>query len=284
VYGFTSILLNVVRELKPSHLIVSFDVGKTWRHEAFEAYKAHREKMPDELREQEEKVFEVVRALNMPIKVKEGFEADDVLGTLAQKASELRTNGEFAQVESIIVTGDMDILQLVHDESVDRSGIKVYKPGGGRFDSIMFDEAGVKGKYQLTPAQIIEYKALAGDSSDNIPGIKGIGKKTATKLLHEMDTVEGIYEEIDSGILHHRDILKGALLQKLMDGRESAFESKKLVTIVTDVPLEFNLDEALIKEYDKEEVIRLFEEYEFRSLIGKLPQDEFEEAVQEALF
>lgn len=306
VYGFTSILLNVIRELKPTHIAVSFDVGKTWRHEAFKEYKAHREKMPDELRMQEERVFQVVSALNIPIKVKEGFEADDVIGTLARKVSELgrdpstakrhtdalsaqddsvdlaslSTESSKQKVETIIVTGDMDILQLVCDEGEECGAIRVHKPGGGRSESLMFDEAGVMQKYGLTPRQIIDFKSLAGDSSDNIPGVKGIGPKTATQLLQAFDSVERVYEHLNSG----HPVLKPAVLKKLLEGRESAMESKKLVTIITDVPLSFELSDALVKTYDKDRVISLFEELEFRSLIGKLPQDEFEEAVQEALF
>lgn len=278
VYGFTSILLNVIRELNPSHMVVSFDVGRTWRHEEFEEYKAHREKMPDELREQEDMVYQVVTALNIPIRVKEGFEADDVIGTLATRTS---FND---RVGSVIVTGDMDMLQLVQDETDEKASVRVYKPGGGRSSTVWFDEDEVNEKYGLTPLQIIELKALAGDSSDNIPGVRGIGQKTATKLLQPMGSVEGVYEEIDGGIKHHSDILKGAVLKRLIEGREAAYESKKLVTIVTDVPLDFELEEAVVKEYDKEKVVELFNELEFQSLVGKLPEDEFEESVQEALF
>jgi DNA polymerase-1 len=273
-------------------------VGKTWRHEAYKEYKAHREKMPDELRMQEERVFQVVAALNIPIKVKEGFEADDVIGTLAKRVSQFRASNQgTVKVETVIVTGDMDTLQLVCDDSDDHGAVKVYKPGGGRSETIVFDEAGVMKKYGLTPRQIIDFKALAGDSSDNIPGVRGIGPKTATQLLQAFESVEGVYEQLSSTFkiqdpnsmeslakTEFTQVLKPAVVQKLITGKESAFESKKLVTITTDVPLSFELSDALVKTYDKDRVISLFEELEFRSLIGKLPQDEFEEAVQEALF
>lgn len=279
VYGFTSILLNTIQTLNPSHLLVSFDVGKTWRHEEYPLYKAHREKMPDELREQEGRIYEVLEALNVPIYTLEGYEADDVLGTLAWQISERE-----ADMETLIVTHDMDALQLVRDASDMAGSVGVYAPSRGTRPSVWYTETEVLDAYGLTPRQIIDLKGLAGDSSDNIPGVKGIGAKTATKLLKLMPSVEEIYEEIDAGIPNHGAVLRGAVLKRLVNDREEAFESKHLVTISTDVPVSVDLTVSQLQHYDKERTLAVFEELSFTSLVSKLPQDDFETDVQEALF
>ncbi|OGV95698.1 hypothetical protein A2W24_05510 [Microgenomates group bacterium RBG_16_45_19] len=277
VYGFTRILLTVLEELEPTHLAVSFDVGRTFRHEVFPAYKAHREKMPEELKAQEPLTFGLVETLNVPVFTKATYEADDVIGTLARQAAAV-------EMEAIIVTGDKDTLQLVDDGSVDSAGslqagsgpVRVYLPARVNRPAVIYDEAEVKRDLGVTPKQVPDYKGLAGDASDNIPGIRGIGKVTAVKLLTAYTNLEGVYEHVDE--------LAGSVKQKIVSGRDSAFESRTLATIVTKVPIKLDLKAAEVKAYDKQKAVNLFTELEFTSLISKLPADAFEQSVQEALF
>ena len=265
VYGFSSILLNVIGELKPEYIVVTFDRDKpTFRHTEYVTYKAQREPMPTELKDQQERVEEVVKILNIPIFAVEGYEADDVIGTLARQANEVD--------QVVIVTGDKDALQLVDHERV-----VVHMPGRGRIPAKVYDEKLVEKEYGLTPEQIPDYKGLSGDASDNIAGVKGIGPKTAIQLLQAFGTVEGIYK-------HLGEVSNPRVMKLLAEGQESAVISKKMATIVVDVPIELDLPKCAVADYDKEKVVELFEELEFRSLIKKLPNDSFEQMVQEALF
>ena len=177
-------LLNVLREQQPEYVAVAFDVGRTFRHDMYDAYKGHRERTPDELHTQVERIKEVVTALNIPIFTREGFEADDVLATLAKQA-------EVQSVDTLIVTGDRDILQVVDDH--------IHVLTSGRFfsDTILYTPEAVQTKYGLRPAQLVDYKALLGDKSDNIPGVKGIGEKGAADLLQRYGTLDAVYADID---------------------------------------------------------------------------------------
>lgn len=274
-YGFTRILLSTMTELKPTHLAVSFDVGKTFRHEAFESYKAHREKMPDELKSQEPIVQEILGDLNIPTYSVLGFEADDVIGTLAKQAAAQGT-GDRGQglgeggVQVMIVTGDRDMWQLVDEV------ISVFVPGTGMRQSRMVDRASVKELLGVWPEQVPDYKGLAGDSSDNIPGVTGIGPKTAADLIGTYGSVEGVYDQIEA--------VKGAVQEKLKRDKQQAFDSKQLATIVTNVPIQLDWDHCKLTTYDKNKAIAVLTKYDFKSLIPKLPRDTFEESVQEALF
>jgi DNA polymerase-1 len=187
VYGFSSTLLAVIDKFKPEYIVATFDLkGPTFRHEQFEDYKATRVKAPDELYSQIERVKEVVKTFNIPIYEKEGFEADDMIGTIAHTIDKENNN-----LETIIVTGDMDTLQLVNDKT------KVYTMSRGLSKAILYDTAGVEARYGgLMPAQLKDYKGLRGDASDNIPGVKGIGEKGAINLLKEYGSLEGVYENI----------------------------------------------------------------------------------------
>jgi DNA polymerase I len=273
VYGFTRILLTVIEEMKPSHICVSFDVGKTFRHERYAEYKAHREKMPEELKLQEPMVDRVLQALNIPIIAKEGYEADDVIGTLAKLATSYKLQATSYKLETVIVTGDKDAFQLVDDQGL----VRVYMPAKVNKPATIYTEAVVLAEMGIRPDQIPDYKGLAGDHSDNIPGVRGIGPKTAVGLLQVYGTVEGIYE-------HLGEISRVAVVKRLTDGKASAIESKLLATIVRDVPLQFELDACKVCGFNKQETITTFESLEFKSLINKLPKDDFEESVQEALF
>lgn len=256
VYGFSSTLLSVIAEFKPDYVVASFDLaGKTFRHEKFEDYKATRVKGDDELYAQIPRVKEVVQAFNIPIYEKAGFEADDVIGTIA---TQIKNKGE--EIQTIIVTGDMDTLQLVNDTT------SVYTMRRGLSDSIMYDSDKVIERYGLKPEQIIDYKALRGDPSDNIPGVKGIGEKTAVTLLQKYVTLDSVYENIEE--------IKGAVKDKLVRDKAQAYLSKDLATISIDAPVEFEIEKSVLKDFDREKIVKLFSELNFFSLIKRLPQSE----------
>lgn len=253
VYGFTSMLLNVLREEQPTHIAVTFDKGLSFRHDAYPEYKAHRTKMPEEMRSQMERVRQVVETLDIPIFEQEGYEADDLLGTLARQAEE-------QGVDILIVTGDMDLLQLVDEHT------RVLASRWRFSDTVTYDLEGVKRRYGLTPAQLVDFKALVGDKSDNIPGVPGVGEKTAVKLLQQYGSLEAIYEHLDEIPTRFRN--------RLETGRDLAFLSRRLVTIVRDAPVRLDLDSCRVRPFDRERVMDLFRELEFRSLVERLPKPE----------
>ncbi|KPJ71099.1 hypothetical protein AMJ51_00180 [Microgenomates bacterium DG_75] len=254
VYGFTRMLLSVLKDLHPEYVAVAFDLPKpTFRHKEFIGYQAQRPKMEAELKDQIERVFEVVKTLNIPMFMMEGYEADDVIGTLANQAAKRR-------VETVIVTGDKDLLQLV------KSRVKLYAPKKGFSEPIMYDQKKVEKEMGITPKQIVDYKALIGDSSDNYPGVPGIGPKTAPKLLNKYKDLDTIYRNINK-----IDKTEPRVAKKLADGADSAALSRKLAEIVTNVPIKLNLRACRIHDYDQEKAIKLFQELGFKSLINKLP-------------
>ncbi|MDA1060245.1 MAG: hypothetical protein O3B47_00435 [bacterium] len=251
VYGFASILLNIMNKEHPDYTAVAFDLkGPTFRHEEYKEYKATRTKAPDELYSQIPRVKELVEAFKIPRFEKQGFEADDVLGTLAKKAE------EDEDVETLIVTGDLDILQLVTDKTM------VYALTQKFNEPVLYDRAKVFERYGLTPSQITDMKGLQGDSSDNIKGVAGVGAVTAKNLLQKYGNIENIYENLDE--------ITGSTHTKLSNDRESAFLSKRLATIITDVDIDLDLDACRTHEYDEEILRKIFEELEFTSLIKRL--------------
>ncbi|MGB9706721.1 MAG: 5'-3' exonuclease [Microgenomates group bacterium] len=265
VYGFTRILLTVLKDLQPEYVAVAFDLPvPTFRHKEYVGYQAQRPEMEKELKTQIERVWEVVKALNIPVFTAPGFEADDIIGTLTQQVCRKfqKPNSQF-QIEVIIVTGDRDIMQLV------REGVKVYAPGKGFSQAEIFDRKKVKEVLGIWPEQIVDYKALVGDASDNYPGVPGIGPKTAVKLLNQFGTLKNIYKNLKK--------IAASVAQKLEKGKESAELSKKLATIVTNAPVKLNLKTCQLKDYDPQAVRRVFEELEFRSLLNKLPRSEGKE-------
>lgn len=288
-FGFTRILLSTMTELKPTHLAVSFDVGKTFRHEEFEAYKAHREKMPDELKSQEPIVHEILGDLNIPTYSVMGYEADDVIGTLAVQATGNRGQGSD---EVLIVTGDKDMWQLVDEQ------VHIFVPGMGMRQSRVVDRQGVKELLGVWPEQVPDYKGLAGDGSDNIPGVKGVGPKTAVMLINQFGSLEKMYNSLDTsdktqvtrnkkspeGDRQEASLISEKVVEKLVRDKEQAIQSKHLATIVTSVPIQLDWDHCKLTTYDKDKAIAVFMKYDFKSLVPKLPIDTFEEAVQEALF
>lgn len=257
VYGFALILLKVINELKPTHYAIAFDTkAPTFRHQLFDQYKAHRPPTPDELVNQLDRVRQLVEAFPIPIFELDGYEADDVLGTLSRQASQ-------QGIDTIIVTGDADAMQLVSPK------VKVLypKPRKGFSDTTLYDEAAVSQKYGIKPRQIVDLKGLMGDPSDNIPGVPGIGEKTAVKLLQQFGTIEEIYTHIDQ--------VTPPKLQALLQQNEAiARQSQELATIVTQSPVTLNLDDCQFSQYDRKQVTELFRELEFFSLLPRLPETE----------
>jgi DNA polymerase-1 len=252
VFGFCSIVLRGFQDIRPDYVAVAFDLsGPTFRHEKFADYKATRLRMPDDLRDQFPKVREVVKALRIPVYELAGYEADDVIGTLTVQA-------EREGLDTTIVTGDLDMLQLVTDRTrlmTTRSGVQ---------NTIIYDPARIEERYGLASAQMIDFKALKGDSTDNIPGVPGVGEKTAAKLIQTWGSLEGVFEHVD-------EVTPEKLRIALTEARDRVLDSRELMTIVRDLPVELDLDAARLGDYDREEVIRLFREYEFRTLIERLP-------------
>jgi len=248
-YGFTSVILRLLEQDSPEYLAVSFDVGKTFRDEIFPDYKGTREKMPDDLRLQIKRIREVVAAFGIPILEAEGYEADDVLGTVAK-----RVGADGVQV--IILTGDRDLLQLVDKQ------VAIRLAGQKLSEAIDYGPKQVRDRYQLEPSQLVDLKAMVGDKSDNIPGVAGVGEKTATTLLQDYDDLEGIYAHIEE--------IPPRFSNKLEAGREDAELSRKLGEIVTDVPLDFDLESCRAQGYDRDRIVAIFRELEFRTLLDRL--------------
>ena len=255
VYGFALILLKVINELKPTHYAIAFDKkAPTFRHKLFDQYKAHRPPTPDELINQLERVRQLVETFPIPIFELDGYEADDILGTLSHQASQ-------RGADTIIVTGDADAMQLVSPK------VKVLypKPRKSFSDTTLYDEDAVSQKYGIKPGQIADLKGLMGDPSDNIPGVSGIGEKTAVKLLQQFGTIEEIYAHIDQ--------VTPPKLQALLQQNEAiARQSQVLATIVTQSPVTLNLDDCQLSHYDRKQVTELFRELEFSSLLPRLPE------------
>ncbi len=256
VFGFISILLNAIHEHHPKYVAVSFDVGRTFRDDLYAEYKAGRAETPDEFNSQLDRIIQLIRAFNIPIYTFEGYEADDVIGTLACQAT--------AQgVDTMILTGDTDTLQLVDDHvSVLLANPYVQK---GK-NTLLYDEAQVVERYNgLTPSQLADLRGLKGDTSDNIPGVKGIGETGAIALLKQFGTVENLYDHLDEAPNRFKKALEGQ--------REAALFSKQLATIVCDVPVSLDLRACELRDYDRSKVIALFQELEFgaTNLIKRLP-------------
>lgn len=259
-FGFTRTLLErLLSDKPPEYFAVSFDLGRTFRDEMFAEYKGTREKMPNELRVQINRIKEVVRAFNIPILELEGFEADDVLGTVSRQAKD-------QNVQAHIITGDRDLLQLVDDNTAVE-----LPPSRGSQSPKVYGIPDVVDYFGVLPGQVVDWKALVGDTSDNIPGVKGVGQKTATRLLQQYGTLDGIYENVDS--------IKGAMGKKIVEGKENAYLSYKLARIVTDAPITLDLEACRAQDFDKIAVLDIFRELEFRTLsrdllerLGEEPQ------------
>jgi DNA polymerase-1 len=257
VYGFTSFLLKALNEFHPEYVVLTLDKkGPTFRHEAYEDYKAKRVKAPDELYEQIPYVKKVATAFNIPIFDLDGFEADDLIGTICEQTKKHKN------LENIIITGDLDTLQLIDNKT------KVYTMSRGLSDSVLYGIDQVKERYNLSPEQIINYKALRGDVSDNIPGVKGIGEKTASDLLVEFKDLDGVYQAAEK----NSPKIKPRILELLKANKANAYMSQELATINLQAPIKFSLDDAEFSSFKLESVINLFSELEFRSLLNKVKE------------
>jgi DNA polymerase-1 len=252
VYVFVNKLLKAWREERPEYIAIAFDVGKTFRHEQYSEYKANRTKMPEELRYQLDRIDQAIEAFGIPAVRCEGYEADDVLGTLSRRAAD-------QGLDTLIMTGDTDLLQLVDDH------VHILIPRGRYGNDTVYGPAELLERYDgLSAEQLVDMKALTGDPSDNIPGLRGIGKKTATTLLQEYGSVEGVYA--------HLDEIKSKRARNALEGhKEEVLLYKDLVTIRRDAPIVLEIEQARIGDFDRDKVVELFSELEFHSLLDRIP-------------
>ena len=262
IYGFVMMVENAIEKIKPSHVAVCFDMkGKTFRSDIYKDYKGTRQKTPNELEQQWPLVRDILGHMNIKILESPVYEADDIAGTLAKLGSE-------EGFENYLLTGDKDYFQLVNDKT------KVLFTRKGITDMDIITVEKIEEDYGIEPLEFIELKALMGDSSDNIPGIYGIGEKTGLKLIREFHTLENLYDNIE-------DVSGKKLKEKLVDGKMSAFMSKKLGTIVRDVPIDESLDDFKKLDYDYEKLSELYREFEFNSMLDRLPEEYRKEEVEE---
>lgn len=250
IYGFTTMLFKIIDTYKPTHISVAFDrKAPTFRHLEYEEYKAGRKKMPDELRVQFEPLKELLDKFNINRLEIDGYEADDIIGTVSKKGEE---NG----YKVYIVTGDKDAIQLASDKTT----TLITKKGIGEVEEYNFDS--VMEKYEMTPTQFIDLKGLMGDKSDNIPGVPGVGEKTGIKLIKEFSSIENLIENVDQ--------LKGSVKKKIEENKELAIMSKRLATIIRDVPIDINLDDLEFGDYNKSDVLDIFRYFGFNSLLSRV--------------
>lgn len=261
LYGLLSMIIRMVEDIKPDYVVAAYDLPKpTFRHQAYESYKAGRVKADDGLIAQLKTSREVFKALNIPVLDAEGFEADDVLGTLVSK---LKTHKD---LNIIIASGDMDTLQLV-----DGKKVQVFTLKKGITDTVLYDEAGVKERYGFEPIQLIDYKGLRGDPSDNIVGVPGIGEKTATTIIQEFGSIEKLYEALEKDPANGKKAgLTDRIIKILLDHKDDAFFSKTLATIRHDAPIEYELpDHTFMETVNEDAVMELIATYEFSSLSAR---------------
>ena len=255
VYGFLAILFKLLEDVKPKYIAVAFDLkAPTARHKMYEGYKANRKGMPDELAEQMPIIKEILKAMNIDIIEKEGYEADDILGTLS-------CYGEKQGLDVIILSGDRDTFQL----ATNKVTIRIPHTKAGKSETDEYNKEKIIEKYGIEPKQLIEVKGLQGDTSDNIPGVPGIGEKTALKLIQEYGTIDNLYKKIEE----EKDNLKGKQREKIVENKELAYLSKTLGTINVEVPIKEDLSDFEIEEWDKQKVLEIFEKLRFNRYIER---------------
>src|SRR4051812_500690 len=261
-FGFASIVLRGLADLQPDYLAVSFDLpGPTFRHEQYAEYKATRTRMPDDLRDQFPKVREIVKALRIPVYEMQGYEADDVIGTITKQLDSRE------DLETTIVTVDLDMLQLVTPR------VRLMTTRSGVENTVMYDVAKIEERFGLRPDQMVDYKALKGDPTDNIPGVPGVGEKTAAKLIRDFGSLDALLARLD-------EVTPAKLGDKLREHVDQIHMGRDLSRIVRDLPIQIDLEAARLGDYDRDTVVRLFREYEFRTLIERLPPIAGESAEQ----
>ena len=265
VYGFLAIMFKIMEDLNPDFMAVSFDLkAPTARHKMYDKYKANRHGMPDELKEQMPIIKEVLRAMNIDIVEKEGYEGDDILGTLAKY-------GEKKGIDVVILSGDRDTFQL----ATNKTTIRIPRTKAGKTETEDYNRNKVIEEYGLEPKALIDVKGLQGDTSDNIPGVPGIGPKTAISLIQRYGTVENLYEAIEKG----KDDLKGKQKENIVSNKEMAFISKKLGEIDVNVPLDDDLETLKVEEWDKAKVLEIFQNLNFKRYIERFNLEDIEGAV-----
>lgn len=265
VYGFLLVFFKAIREFQPDYVCACFDFpAPTFRHLKFKGYKAKRPPAPKELYQQIPKVKEILKVFSVSVFEKEGFEADDIISTLSKKFPKKQI---FPEVEIIILSGDLDNLQLVDKYTkvcLLRKGVK---------DIVLYDEKLVSEKYQgLNPNQLVDFKALRGDPSDNIPGVTGIGEKRATQLIKEFSNLENLYKELEDNSEEAKKI-QPKLRDVLLKYKDQAFLSKTLAQTERNMPIDFNLKSCQWGGYNKEKAVEILKDFEFHSLIEKLPEN-----------
>ncbi|MCG2809104.1 MAG: hypothetical protein L6275_02070 [Candidatus Portnoybacteria bacterium] len=253
VYGFASILFRVIKDLTPDYLAVAFDLaGPTFRDLEYKEYKAKRVKQPQEFYDQIPLVKELVTSLSIPIFEQKGFEADDLIGTIIQKTKDKK-------VRNIIVSGDLDLLQLANGQT------EIYTLKKGIKDTVVYDEEMIKERYGLVPSQLVDFRGLKGDSSDNIPGVPGIGEKTALGLIQKFDSLENLYHNLGGSDLNPK------LKARLLEYKDEAFFSRKLSEIKKDISIDFDLEKCRFGKFNREKIEALLEGWGFKSLIDRIP-------------
>lgn len=262
VYGFLLILFKAIKDLKANYIVACFDTAKpTFRHEKFKEYKAHRPATPEGIISQIPIIKEVLKSFNIPLFEKEGFEADDLIATIAEKMKKSPGATQDKNSEVYILSGDLDNLQLVDDKT------KVYTLGKGIKDSVLYDEKRVLERFGVTPRQMNDFKALTGDVSDNVPGVPGVGNKTATELIQKYGNIKNLYNELATDTA----VLKPKIKEGLKNNKEGAFLSLHLVETRKDVDLDFNLESCKFGTFNPNKVKSIFYELGFNSLVGRLP-------------
>ena len=257
VYGYLLTLFKAIKDLKADYVVACFDTKvKTFRHEKFQDYKAHRAATPLGIISQIPLTKEVLDALKVPVFAMDGFEADDLIATICTVAPK-----QEEKLEVYIVSGDLDNLQLVNKNT------KVYTLGKGIRDTVIYDEGKVVERFGVSPNQMNDFKALIGDPSDNIPGVEGIGKKTAAEIIQKYGTIKNLYEELSTDTA----VLKPKVKEALKKNKESAFMSRELVEMKKDVNIDFKLNDCRFYKFDVKEVEDIFKKMEFNSLINRLP-------------
>jgi DNA polymerase-1 len=273
VYGFLLVFFKALKEFQPDYVVAAFDFpALTFRHEKFKGYKAKRPPAPPELYLQIPKVKEILKAFDVPVFEKEGFEADDIIATISKQAPKRQV---LPRLETIILSGDLDALQLIDSQT------KVYSLRKGVKDTLLYDENLVREKYQgLCPEQMNDFKALKGDPSDNVPGVTGVGEKTATELILKFKNLESLYKEIEENSEKAKTI-SPKTKEVLLKYKEQAFLSKDLVQLNRSAPIDFDLKKCRWEKYDKAKVVKILGKFEFYSLIPRLPQPKLPEQKEE---
>lgn len=260
IYGFLAILFKELEDLKPEYIAVAFDLkAPTHRHKMFDGYKATRHGMPEELAEQMPVIKEILKDMNITIIEKEGFEADDILGTMSK-------NAEDAGINTTILSGDRDTFQLASDRII----IRIPRTKAGKTEEDDYDKEKIKETYGVEPKQLIQVKGLMGDTSDNIPGVPGVGEKTALKLIQEYGSISKLYEALESG----NSTVKGVLKEKLTNNKELAYMSETLGRILLDAPLDVTIEELKVQPWDNEKVTKKFKELRFNRFLDRFKLNE----------